>query len=309
MRIKEKLLLLPIPFCLLIIAPGATVTSAESPKSELGVEFVITAADFVRNLQSARPTVEKNMSDRLAELGNQQFGFLRWQSVYGRTDRNNLPAVLTISLEGRAGGMAQTIWLTFGGTTTGDSFDCGRRMRVKTTSYDLTDMDEIMYQDTAPQPSGNQRVLERNLDTRFEGLFKSDTFRTNLEKLFLSKIPIGHSADLVGRIVVLPFKEQELRAEPESVLKLSKCSSLPTRGKGLSSLLLRKTDAKITGPEWAELVQTTVSEYEFAGDRYSEWRDEISAILRQKDPESLDVFMKEYHRSNKCTEGKKVVCL
>ncbi|HEX5716653.1 MAG TPA: hypothetical protein VF179_10880 [Thermoanaerobaculia bacterium] len=285
---------------------AASLVEVEKPR--IAVEFKIEASDFKENLGDTRSDVERRMAGELAKLLN-KLDFVTWLS--GSPADPSLAAILTISLEGSPNGPAEHIWLRLKGAILekGRRFDCVKGKPVGDIPGNLSDLDERLYLGEEYQPSGNKDgKLETDLKDRFRTWFVDGSdFANELEKLFLSLIPIGRSAEPLVKdelVVLLDFREETLKAREGTKMAVQLCSHVPGYSPGPVVLTLRKGKSKSTAAKWKDLVQAPVIGFAYVGIEEDRWHPLIPKVFNTRsDKTPLDVLMIDFNRSYACTSG------
>jgi len=189
----------------LFVLPFAMTAMADARRVD--VRFVVEAKQFVDGLGNSRRSVERAMTQLLLTECNdpRSFPFLQW--VNGDAAAPNRLVVALI--EKKSGGDFETR-IEYRATIDGGGLPPER------------DLDESVYRWFEAKNADAADILKARLQKKIHGQFASESFRRNLLRYFVSRIPLTETVGLAGHRVIVEVPAKTLQAnEDESELEVS----------------------------------------------------------------------------------------
>jgi len=277
---------------------GQSGRLAGSGKKVIGTEFQIKSDFFEFHMKKDLPHLERELSDELAQLGNDNLTFLDWKNAHVPQGLRQASAMLVVYLEGRTSGTGEETWLRVEGQRRGQVYHFDDQLVMPLYSP---------YQD----PPVKAETLKRDVRARLQSIFSPGGMRDRLMGDFLSHVPISNQAVVLEKheLLAIPLSEKVLAVAAGSEMLLALNSQPSPDLRGVAKLQLAIAEAKLGDEQLKEQIQCTVSSFDFGITRVKGWHREIPAVFKNAVPNTLTVSMIRYIRlPYHCTQRGMVIC-
>jgi len=191
-----------VPLTLLLLLTAAAA-AADSP--QVDIRFVIEAQQFVDGLGTSRASAERVLTQTLLDECRDQksFPFLHW--VNGDPAAPNRLVVALVQKK------------------SGGDFETRIEYRATTKEGNLPPaLQETVYRWYEAKNADNADILKARLKKKIREEFAGETFRVNLLRYFVSRIPLAANIGVQGHRIIVPVAAKALQAnEEESELEVT----------------------------------------------------------------------------------------
>jgi hypothetical protein len=271
-------------------------------RKKLYIQFVVNAPHlkFVYG-STGYSRIGRELSDQLAKLGNENYGFLEWISATKEVAPGAHDPVLSVSLKSQDVEIGKTkafeVFLDSSGYLNGLS--AGSKKLISNRQ---------LYRPMQTPPKNVTKLVgaiwEKIADL-LEGQNKNDL------NDFLMYIPISHRAEVLKNYdrLMVPLCQSQIAAGKDSKMHL-KVLSRTSNGDELPANLDLVLDDPIKPKDFPavyKMIQCNVTMVNFDEIKTQAWHPIIRDVLDQRVPDTLNVYMTTYVKSHSDTVGPVVV--